>query len=398
MFSRLHLSIAFAVLMACFGVSAPAGAQYSGSQFSLSLDGMFQCVVPPSPYSANGQTYGIGAGGNAFFDWRPFQFISIGIGGQYTYFTGNSPFKFSNANVGGRLFPFGTSPAGEFYLQGGYGKNLLTQSLDGVFPGDYHGYGCIGYRSFISPSAAMDLGLQYDYDPPYTAPLQAASFKVGLTFLFGRTDWRSAKPITALKQNTVEDDLWKKSSTYAWQAGDNLRSVSQKLYGDPALYPLIVDANKTATAHPDQIKPGTLLTISSKPSGSEDVTALRSKSEKQVDYVKLAKISELPMIRRLARWNGASTYNWKKGDTLQKVAKKLYGNEDLYPLLVDANQKHLILPANLVPGTRIKVPKPNSEELDKIQVKGWSFDPYIFWRNVTANQAEHMPIKQHSFH
>ncbi len=160
--------------------ASKARAERYDQQFSLSLDvmgmGLLSC-----PY--NYLTPAFGVGGQVFLDWRPIQPLSLGFGGQYSYFFGTSTFNLDTFDLGGRIFPFpsDTTPDGEFYLQGGVGLNLLVQ-----FPaiGHYHGYAGIGYRKFIGTDQALDMGAQYDFYSPIAATSNAVGLKVGWTFLF----------------------------------------------------------------------------------------------------------------------------------------------------------------------------------------------------------------------
>jgi hypothetical protein len=86
----------------------------------------------------------------------------------------------------------------------------------------------------------------------------------------------------------------------------------------------------------------------------------------------------------------ASHYVWKDRDDLESVAEKLYGDPALFPLLVDANEGDIILPDNLVRGTRLHVPRPpeNDKKLDDIRRKS-DKDPYRGWEGATLRRARH---------
>lgn len=88
--------------------------------------------------------------------------------------------------------------------------------------------------------------------------------------------------------------------------------------------------------------------------------------------------------RTLPAW-----YTWKYRDDFASVAEKLYGDPDLYPLLVDANETELILPDNVVRGTRLRVPKPpdTDEKLDAVRQKA-ERSPYTSWLGSSLRKAE----------
>ena len=56
-------------------------------------------------------------------------------------------------------------------------------------------------------------------------------------------------------------------NTYTVQAGDSLRKISQKFYGDGNQWRLIYEANKGTIKDPDVIHPGQTFTIPAKAEG-----------------------------------------------------------------------------------------------------------------------------------
>ena len=160
--------------------AVPARAKPFETQFSLSLDVLGMGVFSsPHPYLI--PSYGMG--GQAFLDWRPTPCLSFGIGGQYSYFFGAHTFNLDSFDFGGRIFPFSTetTTAGEFYLQGGVGLNLLVLY---PAPGHYHGYAGFGYREMMGTSQALDMGIQYDFYSPIGASTNVIGLKLGWTFIF----------------------------------------------------------------------------------------------------------------------------------------------------------------------------------------------------------------------
>lgn len=104
-----------------------------------------------------------------------------------------------------------------------------------------------------------------------------------------------------------------------------------------------------------------------------------------------AKHRDLPPVITAAELKNreiASHYVWKDHDDLESVAEKLYGDPALFPLLVDANEEGVILPDNLVRGTRLQVPRPpeNDKKLNDIRHKG-DQDPYRGWEGATLRRA-----------
>ena len=358
-------------------LTGPVAAENRGSQFSLSLDALGQSVFPN-----DWSQYALGIGGQAFLDWRPVQFISLGFGGQYGYFFYNSvsssapTFQLYTFDLAGRLFPTGTSRLGEFYLQGGVGLNLKAE------PGHYHGYAGLGWRQFIQKDFALDLGTQYDYYSPQAANLDGISAKLGFTFIFGRDDWSEPQPAFVPRARTfVVGAKWTGPSTYVWQKESSLRKVAFEVYGDESLYPLILDANKDLITK-EGFRPGIKLRIPLPPATNDELDRVERLALTDDHYLQLEEKSEGRLPE--AYTPRVSAYTWKFGDDLPSVAQKLYGDEDLYPLLVDANYERLILPANLVPGKILRVPKlPSEDVLSEIRQKASTGERYLFWRNIS---------------
>ena len=134
MFLLTRKYLALTLLISGLFQIIPTFAQESGSQFSLSLDVLGQEVYSPINLKTINSFFGVG--GTGFFDWRLFDYFSVGIGGQYVelprylYFRQKKvgSFQLSTLDVQGRFFPFGSSNMGEFYLLGGMGANLNSES------------------------------------------------------------------------------------------------------------------------------------------------------------------------------------------------------------------------------------------------------------------------------
>jgi hypothetical protein len=87
--------------------------------------------------------------------------------------------------------------------------------------------------------------------------------------------------------------------------------------------------------------------------------------------------------------NIPARYVWKDKDDLESVAEVLYGDPDLYPLLVDGNVARLILPDNIVPGTKFLVLRPPDDEEKLKAIRANSFkSPYTIWQGCTLRHAQ----------
>lgn len=367
---------AFSILFSGMLLASPALAERSGSQFSLSLDALGQGLFNNYFFSSSPV---MGAGGTAFIDWRPVQVISFGLGGEFVDYFYKPSFQLTTFDAGGRIFPAGTSASGEFYLQGGVGLNLKDA------PGHFHGYSGLGWRLFMDKNTALDLGAQYDFFSPIGNPVNGASAKVGLTFLFGRNDWTEA-PGAKIRAKNMVIGVWNGPATYTLKAGENLRTMAYQLYGDEGLYPLLVDANKDQFLKAG-FRKGSTLKVPAPPETEEGFEQVEDKAFNDTDYLKWEERSEGGSEE--IHGPSARTYYWRKGDDLLTVAAALYGDEDLYPLLVDANEDKLILPDNLVPGRELAVPPlPSEDRVDEILLKSHDDPHYLWWRNVTLETGE----------
>lgn len=336
------------------------------AEFSLSLDELGQGV-----FSNSGSQFA-GMGDSAFLDWRPIQFISFGVGGQFTYLFDSPSLRWLDTfDIGGRLFPFPAADTGEFYLQGGVGLNLL-----GV-PGHYHGFAGFGWRQFLNSDVALDTGVQYDFFSPITNPINAASVKVGLTFLFGKNQWSSSSPETTKLSPTtiVLGTNWKGETFYKWKEGDNLEALAYAAYGDPNLSSLILDANKDLL-YRDGFSAGDKLRIPAMPQIKITVSSGGSAGNQPGNSE--TKIENAPSVHN----SPVHSYFWRSGDRLPAVAQKLYGDADMYPLIVDGNDDGHTDPSDIVSGKLIKIPSlPADGRLDDIRLKARKNPHYIFWRD-----------------
>ncbi len=170
--------LVLAIFLAMFPLFGQA--QEEQQQFSVCLD-----LVGDGAFAKGGPAFSPGAGGSLFGDWRPLPYLSIGTGFDFTLHSDFGSWQTASWDLGGRIFPLGTGKGGEGYLQGTLGLNLATYGLEHTWPGNFHGTLGPGYRVFLDPGNAFDLGAQYDFFSPRSKPLQAVGVKVGWTWLFG---------------------------------------------------------------------------------------------------------------------------------------------------------------------------------------------------------------------
>ena len=309
-------------------IPRPAPAEAYDPQFSLSLDLTGSEAFVPGVMDSSAT----GLGGVFFADWRPAPVLSLGVGMDYTSYLVTPGWRTGSLFLGGRLFPAPADETGELYLQGGVGLNLSSTvgGLKGKWPGNGHASAGAGYRFFVNPGNALDLGFQYDFFTPLADPLSAVVAKVGWTWLFGAipTDLEkpAAKPqpkatpappktsVTATpstpKPKPAHKPARKKKKgkkskpvpvetptpnpnapvTYVWVAGDTLETISEAFLGRGNLFPLIVDANKAALGSPAGLQPGVPLIIPQNVSDAvKDAARARSDSPEYSDWKKVGR-------------------------------------------------------------------------------------------------------------
>ncbi|HVZ80640.1 MAG TPA: hypothetical protein VHE12_07555 [bacterium] len=369
---RLHLST---LLLALILAPLSLRAEEPTDQISLSIDAVGQGF-----YFFNGQNKPAdpqwGLGGSAFLDYRFLKVLSLGFGTDYLFSPDNKSISLMSVDAAGRIFPM-VLDGGEVYLQGGVGYNVNN----GIRThGHFHGYAGLGYRHFLDKGLALDMGLQYDFWSPILAPSSGVGAKLGLTFLFGKDRWPS--DIT----HKIPLDLGKGSDqpgTYIWKPGDTLKKIAVRQLGAEGLYPAIVDVNPDLFAHVSLLKVGSEIRMPTGHFTDEELDKFSAEALSE-RYIRLYHVTaHLPYPHR-PDWKGPKAYRWKVGDDMRSVASKLYDDEDLYPILVDANEEALIHPVNLVPGVVLKVPAPPSDEwLDYIHDEAWERGYYIWWKNVS---------------
>jgi nucleoid-associated protein YgaU len=102
---------------------------------------------------------------------------------------------------------------------------------------------------------------------------------------------------------------------YTVVAGDTLRSIAQRFYGDENQWPRIFNANRDQISNPDVISVGWVLTIP-----------------------------------------GFRPYAVKAGDTLRSIAQGFYGDENQWPRIFNANRDQIDDPNLIFPGQILRIP------------------------------------------
>lgn len=194
----------------------PGSAQTDPPQrFSVDLDLVGHGILAPGAPSPS-----LGLGGSAFAEWRPALFLSFGMGLGFTQQFDAPSSALASWDLGGRLYPLGSTRAGEWYLQGTAGLALAKGAVEGGMPGNFHGAVMVGYRSFVDGRNALDLGVQYELLSPFHHPFQGAGIKVGWSFLFGPSPAAGSR-----SDPDVQDGTDKKPAKEAIKSPDGERML-----------------------------------------------------------------------------------------------------------------------------------------------------------------------------
>lgn len=375
----------FALAILIVGVSS-ARAEFQ-SQTTLTLSGTGNMIIAhPGRFMPNSACLG----GYLFFDWRPLPFVSFGIGGGGLSGPQDPSWSVMEYDLGGRIFPMGYNKDAEFYLQGGVGILNKNNNVDDAGK-RVHGTAGVGYRMWKWKPFGFDVALVYDAYSPRLTPLSVLGARIGFCWGLGGGDKRPELKKAPIANRKIEP-------TYTWQEGDTLQSVARKVYGDSDYSNLLKDANQGILDNPEGLKAGSRLMVPKPPQETQEVKSDLTETasdnaagDTEIGKAARSKHHDLPppiSAAELKNRHIGASYTWKYRDDFESVAEQLYGDSDLYPLLVDANEENLILPDNVVRGTRLRVPRPpnNDEKLNAIRAKA-DQSPYTMWLGCSLRLA-----------
>ncbi len=123
--------------------------------------------------------------------------------------------------------------------------------------------------------------------------------------------------------------------TYTIKEGDYLQTIAQTLFGDATLWPAIIKANPGI--NPKRLKIGQKIII---PDNLRAATETGTKATSPS--------------------SDGSTYTIQPGDTLGKIAKKLYGKERMWSKIQNVNPN--LDPRRLTVGQKIKLPQIKTQD------------------------------------
>jgi nucleoid-associated protein YgaU len=129
---------------------------------------------------------------------------------------------------------------------------------------------------------------------------------------------RTPAPRQARQPGTVGDD-----GTYTVGTDDTLIGIARRMYGDGTLWPVLWEANRSVLSNPDVIQPGRRLVVPAAPAAPQ---------------------------------GAGQPYTIGPNDTLISIARRVYGDGALWPVLWEANRSVVPDPNTIQPGRRLVVP------------------------------------------
>src|SRR5918995_6163440 len=140
---------------------------------------------------------------------------------------------------------------------------------------------------------------------------------------------------------------------YTVVAGDTLRSIAQRFYGDETQWPRIFNANRDQITNPDVISVGWVLTIP----GFRPYAVVAGDTLRRIAQGFYGNENQWPRIFNANRdqiddpdviqvgWiltiPGFRPYAVKAGDTLRSIAQGFYGDETQWPRIFNANRDQI---------------------------------------------------------
>ncbi len=364
---------------------------------------------------------GMGLGTYHMLDYQPLSFMAIGLGFGYASYSADGGSMTTDClDVAGRLLPVAERDGQSVrpYLVGGMGVRPLWKSMDEAWPGNYHGFAGAGLKYDFDRKpggSGLDVQAVYEFYTPVKSNLNTMGLRVAYSVAFGKSKGSSSAAAPRKAEAAAPAAL--KYKNYTVQSGDTLRSIAckQGVYGDCDLYPLLVAANRDQLKSP-VLTPGMNLRVVVDVPEDKKAQARRLATEpawaawsgaRKVEEAKLPAYAGLvptptpgASVIDMSKAEGAPAaqtmdYVVKEGDTLWKIAcrKEVYGDCELYPLIVATNRETLKSP-ELTPGMTLKIVKnPSPASQEKARAAAW--DPkWAAWRGTQVTKERYMEWKK----
>src|SRR5215203_349201 len=157
---------------------------------------------------------------------------------------------------------------------------------------------------------------------------------------------------------------------YTVVAGDTLRKIAQRFYGDENQWPRIFHANQGQITNPDQISVGWVLRIP----GLVQYTVVAGDTLRKIAQQFYGDEAQWPRIFNANRdqiddpdkiqvgqvlripTDDVSPYPVVAGATLRSIAQRFYGDETLWPRIFNANRDQITNPDQISVGWVLRIP------------------------------------------
>jgi hypothetical protein len=377
---------------------AGLGPIWADANFSFTGEGQlsrhFDSTSPLTDFSHNA------IGGTLLLEFQPIDIFSIGgdFGFDNYFGLGGQSKLASSFDAVVRFMPFPSNTISP-YLLGSYGVNPFGTTHPGVWPAQTHFSLGAGFRYFVLPQWALDFGGSFENynDSNANANLGAINLHAGLAFFVASPFKNSDKMVWAGGGVTVMQPV---TITETDQESQSIQDIAQNEYADSSLYPLIIDANFKDKSKPLILPPGIQLIIPQNPTA--EMIADAHLKAKMPEYKNAADTFQMPQIENVqyrlepaesdnAVDNGPKDQLTFQADSLWDIAARpdVYGDPELYPLLVDANFEKLSDPLLLKPGTQLVIPhKVSKAKIQQARIKAWTAE-YLRWRGAEVSHEEY---------
>ncbi|MGH7740043.1 MAG: hypothetical protein ACREL1_07840 [bacterium] len=380
-------------LLATVAIFMAGASVWADANFSITGYGQYsrRILNANTPFASNG------LGGTLLFEVEPISLFSLGVGYQMTDYIGiNGPGEgVAAVEVTGRVFLI-PDQAFSPYLMGTFGLNPFGTNAAHLWPDTNNFSAGAGIRYFVTPHWAADFGASFQDFKTQASALQSIDIHTGLSFFVDSPFNHADKIAWAGNGVTITEPVTIMESGRDVQT---LADIAEDEYGDSDLYPLIIDANFTDKSNPLILPPGSQLIIPQNPTPA--MIADAHAKAKRRDYEMAAKTFHMPEQNAEYRLEpprvseGLPTRSRKsltfQSDSLWDIAARpdVYGDPELYPLLVDANFNSLTDPLVLKPGAKLIIPRHATQHQKQMaRIKAWSAE-YIQWRGVDVTQDQY---------
>jgi hypothetical protein len=364
---KISILILTAFFWSCFAF-LPVPLQ-ADSNASLSLNGHYSRRL--SGYIGHNN----GLGGSLLLEYLPVETFSIGAGlslTQYFGFSAPGTSQVESVDLVSRIL-FNPGESWTFYLMLGGGLNpKIDLQGDYLWGGDYHLLAGLGVWCPLSTQWALDFGAAYNYYNFPGDPLQAVQAKLGLGYFFNPAfkQLQASAPALSPAQSAVSNG----------PAPSPAKEPAAAPVETPTATPLsvtsVVAAKPAPTAVPTSVVSQPALSQPNGPKTVPTATPAPAVAPAPAVTVVSAAASVPTSVPTAAAKSGLlRELTAPKGYSLWEISgmPEVYGDPELYPLLVDANRK-IMKPTKISveAGKKLKVPRDLTQGMiQKARINAW---------------------------